>query len=342
MTISIDAMGGDHGPKVTVAAALQILKKYPKLKLILVGHQQQLAAELALYPAVDSEKLVIHHATEAISMDELPSKALVEKKDSSMRVALNLVKIGTAQACVSAGNTGALMAVARYVLKTLPGIKRPAIIVQFPSLLSKHGTYVLDLGANVDLNANYLYQFAVMGSVLVQVMDNITRPKIALLNIGVEENKGNEQIKLAAKLLSEDKKLNYVGYIEADEILKGNVDVVVCDGFVGNVMLKTIEGVLKVAGNYIKRQIKKNFWGHLIGLCALPLLTSLKKQFDPQRHNGATFIGLRGVVIKSHGGANAAAFANAIEKAIIEVEKKVPEKIGEKLHQVFDQLVSNS
>lgn len=328
-------MGGDYGADVTIPAALQLLATYPRVKLILVGNQEVLNSKIAAQNSKFKDRIVVQHAAEEVLMDELPSKALRHKKDSSMRVAIDLVKSGVAQACVSAGNTGALMATARFVLKTLPGIDRPAITTPFPTVFPNKRTHVLDLGANVDSDANYLCQFAVMGSVLSSVIDNIPLPKIALLNIGSEENKGNEQIKKAAQVLAENKNINYVGFVEGSDIFKGTVDVIVCDGFIGNIMLKSIEGVLKLVAFYAKRNMLRNFGAKLMAILALPMLKKLHRDIDPGKYNGATLIGLQGVVIKSHGSANVTAFTYALEKAVVEAEKQVPQKIRETLTQVL-------
>jgi len=332
--IAIDAMGGDHGPVVTVPAALRALKKYPELSLILVGEQQALSDELARHGAKTGKRLSLQHASQVVGMDEAPSSALRGKKDSSMRVAINLVKEGTAQACVSAGNTGALMATARFVLKTLEGIDRPAIITAIPTI--RGHSHVLDLGANVDSPAEVLYQFAVMGSVLTSAVDNISSPTVALLNIGEEEIKGNEQVKEASKLLAASG-LNYIGYVEGDDINKGTADVVVADGFVGNVALKTIEGVAKMISHFLKLEFKRNIFTKLAGLVALPVLNALRRRIDPRAYNGASLVGLRGIVIKSHGSADAFSFATAIGEAVLEVEKNVPEKIKEELGTLLEE-----
>jgi glycerol-3-phosphate acyltransferase PlsX len=321
-------MGGDHGHTVVVPAALSVLGEIKNLKLILVGDRDVLSQELSRVGADVSPRLQIHHASQQVEMDELPSVALRGKKDSSMRVAINLVKEGEADACVSAGNTGALMATARFVLKTLPGINRPAIISTLPTMYGH--THMLDLGANVDSSAESLFQFAVMGSVLTQAVDNNPNPTVGLLNIGEEEIKGNECVKEAARLLA-DSNINYVGYVEGDDIFKGAVDVVVCDGFVGNVSLKTTEGVAKMISHYMKQGFTKNIFTRLAALIAMPVLKSLKNKIDPRRYNGASFVGLRGIVIKSHGGADTFAFANAIKEAVVEVDKAVPERINEQL-----------
>jgi len=327
-TIALDAMGGDHGPSVVVPAALGVLDQNPNLKLILVGDEAVLSQALAEQRRAPGERLVIQHTTQVVGMDELPSQALRGKKDSSMRVAINLVKDGSAQACVSAGNTGALMATARYVLKTLPGVDRPAICTSLPTI--KGHTHVLDLGANVDSTADHLFEFAVMGSVLTRAVDSIERPSIALLNIGAEEIKGNERVKEAARLLNEAD-LNYIGFIEGDGIYLGEADVVVCDGFVGNVMLKTTEGVAKMIAHYMRQEFRRNPLTMLAGLIALPVLRAFRQRIDPRTYNGASLVGLQGIVIKSHGSADTHAFASAIREAVIEVKKNVPERISRRL-----------
>jgi glycerol-3-phosphate acyltransferase PlsX len=332
--IAIDAMGGDHGPVVTVPAALSALKKHKGLKLVLVGNEQVLTDELVRNGSAVSDRLTLHHASQVVEMCEKPSQALRGKKDSSMRVAINLVKEGEAQACVSAGNTGALMATARFVLKTLNGIDRPAIISTLPTI-GGH-THMLDLGANVDSTAEVLYQFALMGSVLTSAVDNIARPTVGLLNIGEEEMKGTEQVKQAAALLSTSG-LNYIGFVEGDDIYKGTVDVVVADGFVGNVALKTSEGLAKMVSHYMKQEFNRNILTKLAGLIAMPVLNAFKSRIDPRVYNGASLVGLRGIVIKSHGSADIFAFSNAISEAVREVEKNVPVMISEELGKLLEK-----
>ncbi|MFA6409523.1 MAG: phosphate acyltransferase PlsX [Gammaproteobacteria bacterium] len=331
ITIAIDAMGGDHGIKITVPAALLVLQKWENVKLILVGDEVALKQELSSRGALSHPRITIHHAAEVVEMDEAPAKALRGKKQSSMRLAINLVKDGVAGACVSAGNTGALMATAHYVLKTIPGIDRPAIIRSLPTLVENKNVIVLDLGASSDSSPENLYQFAVMGSVLASAHYNIEKPKVALLNIGVEEIKGNELVKAADKLFLQSQSFEYVGYVEGDAIFQGDVDVVVCDGFVGNVALKAMEGVIKLTLFYAKKAFMKNLFNKIAALIARPALKTLAATIDPGRHNGASLIGLKGIVIKSHGGANESAFTNAIYEAMLEVEKNVPQKIGEKV-----------
>ena len=332
VTLALDAMGGDHGPHVVVPAALGVLAEQVDLTLILVGNQELIAHELRLHHAAASDRLQIHHASQQVEMHEPPSQALRGKKDSSMRVAINLVKEGRAQACVSAGNTGALMATARYVLKTLPGIDRPAIISSLPTMTGH--THMLDLGANIDSTAEQLLQFAVMGSVLVSAVDNIERPRIGLLNIGEEEMKGNEVVKSAARLLTAIPDINYVGFVEGDDIYKGTVDVVVCDGFVGNVTLKTSEGVAKMISHYMKQEFNRSLITQMVGMLAMPVLKAFRAKIDPRHYNGASLVGLQGIVIKSHGGADTFAFANAIKEAVLEVQKAVPQRISKQL-EVF-------
>jgi glycerol-3-phosphate acyltransferase PlsX len=324
--ISLDAMGGDHGPDVVVPAALEYLKRDRETILILVGQETELHAKMGSHKF--GNRLRIHHASQCVGMDELPSKALRNKKDSSMRVSIDLVKQGLADACVSAGNTGALMATSRFVLKMLPNVDRPAIITALPSIEGQ--TYMLDLGANVDCAAEHLFQFAVMGSELVSIVEDLPSPRIGLLNIGQEEIKGNEQVKRAHDLLSRSS-LNYVGYVEGDDIYKGGTDVIVSDGFVGNVALKSSEGVAKMISHFMKQAFSKNLVTKMTGLIALPVLRNFRHRIDPRRYNGASLLGLRGVVIKSHGGADELAFANAIRIARKEALNDVPKRIADQV-----------
>lgn len=340
ITIALDAMGGDHGEKIVIPAALSALKANPELHLILTGNEAAIRQQMALVSSRSSinsleKRIRIVHTDEAVRMDELPSHALRNKKRSSMRLAIELVKSGEAQACVSAGNTGALMITAKFVLKTLPGIDRPAIISELPGVNGI--TRVLDLGANVDSCAEHLFQFAVMGSVLANALDNIERPKVGLMNIGVEEIKGNDQVKRTAHLLANASELNYIGYVEGDEMFKGTVDVVVCDGFVGNVALKSAEGISKLLISYIKEAYTKNWFTRLIALLTFPLLKGIKKQLDPARYNGASLLGLNGIVVKSHGSTNAMGFQQAIEKALNEAKKEVPNRIRKKVALLLNE-----
>jgi glycerol-3-phosphate acyltransferase PlsX len=329
ITIALDAMGGDSGSVVVVPAAFRAIKQHPDVNIILVGDAGELTRELdAAGAGKHSSRIKVHHASQKVEMGELPSNALRNKKDSSMRVALNLVKEGVADACVSAGNTGALMATSRFVLKMLPGIDRPAICTSLPSLASH--TWMLDLGANVDCNAEHLFQFALMGSVLAEAVDGNSKPRVGLLNIGEEEIKGNEQVKEAAHLLSQNMP-NYAGYAEGDDIYMGTFDVIVCDGFVGNVSLKTSEGVAKMIAAFIKQEFTRNILTRLAGLVAMPALNAFRHRIDPRRYNGASLLGLRGIAIKSHGGADTLAFANAIKVAILQVREDVPQRITAQL-----------
>ncbi|MEJ2403126.1 MAG: phosphate acyltransferase PlsX [Candidatus Thiodiazotropha sp.] len=332
VTISLDAMGGDIGADIVVPAALEYLKEDKQTTLILVGREEVIREKLGNHPFGD--RLRVHHASEVVAMDEVPSKALRNKKDSSMRVAINLVKSGEADACVSAGNTGALMAISRFVLKMLPNVDRPAIITALPSITGQ--TFMLDLGANVDCSAGHLFQFAVMGSETVSAVTDVERPTIGLLNIGQEEIKGNEQVKEAHELLL-NSSLNYVGYVEGDNIFQGGTDVIVSDGFVGNIALKSSEGVGKMIQQFMKIEFKKNILTQLAGLIALPVLRALGKRIDHRRYNGASLIGLRGIVIKSHGGADKLAFANAISIARKEIASDVPRRIEEQVKAHLDK-----
>lgn len=331
-------MGGDHGLQVVIPACVRAARKNPDLKLILVGDKHQITKHLKKHGIAlthSNKQFIIEHASEVVTMDELPSHALRNKKDSSMRVAINLVKEERAAACVSAGNTGALMATARFVLKTLPGIDRPAIIAELPTF--KGRTRVIDLGANVDSCAEHLFQFAVMGSALIQAVDKKNKPKIALLNIGVEEIKGNDQVKRTAHMLTECKLLNYVGYVEGDHFYSGEVDLVVCDGFVGNATLKASEGLAKLMLTVLKESFMQNWLTKIIGLLARPALSHLKNRMDPGRYNGASMLGLNGIVVKSHGGADEFAFQCAIEEAVSQVKNNVVDLVRDQITDFINQ-----
>ena len=327
--ISLDAMSGDLGAEVVVRAANASLEKHPGLQLILVGDEAELS-DLVTRIVGDNTRLSIRASTEVVGMSESPGDALRKKKNSSMRVAVNLVKEGLAQACVSAGNTGALMATGKFVLKMLPGIDRPAIIAELPA---KGGSvHMLDLGANTSVDADQLFQFAVMGSIVTSDIRGIDRPRIALLNIGVEDTKGNDTVRNAAAILN-DSSLNYVGFIEGNEIFSGKADVVVTDGFTGNVALKTMEGTFKFASQILRRAFTQNIFSKLQAILASPVLKKLSVQMDSRKYNGASLVGLNGIVIKSHGSADAFAFQHAIDTALVEVENQVPTQIGKLLQQ---------
>ncbi len=333
-------MGGDHGPHVTVPAALAFQARHPAVELVLVGRSEAIgealraagAGALRARGAAPGERLRVQSALEVVGMDEPPAQALRYKKDSSMRVAVNLVKSGAAHACVSAGNTGALMAISRFVLKTIAGIDRPAIATVLPNMKGGY-TYVLDLGANVDCTAEQLMQFGVMGAMLVAAVDHKERPSVGLLNIGVEDIKGNETVKHAAELLRESG-LNFYGNVEGDDIYKGTTDVVVCDGFVGNVLLKASEGVATMIVDFLRQEFMRNPWNMLAAWMAKPVRKAMRSRMDPGKYNGASLLGLKGIVIKSHGSADAYAFGQALERALDEVENSVPQRIAARMAEL--------
>ncbi len=325
-TIAVDAMGGDFGPRITVPATLQALKRHPRLVVQLIGHRDQFQVHLQRISADIASRLEVIHTDKVIAMDDKPSHALRNGKGSSMYVALSQVAAGHARACISAGNTGALMVLGRYILRTLKGIDRPAIITAVPTLSGQ--AYMLDLGANVDCSAEHLVQFAIMGSVMVQAVERIEAPKVGLLNIGQEEIKGNEQVKLASRLISEQEGLNYIGFIEGDDVFAGRADVVVCDGFVGNIALKSSEGLARLISRKVRDSFRKGLYRRLLGLLARPVLVDLQRQLDPSRRNGASLLGLQGIVVKSHGGASRRCFGYAIDQAVAEIEMDVPARIS--------------
>jgi len=322
-------MSGDLGAEVVVRAAAATLEKYVNIELVLVGDESELK-DLVTRIVGDDSRLSIEHASEIVEMSEPPADALRKKKDSSMRVAVNLVKSGAAHACVSAGNTGALMATAKFVLKMLPGIDRPAIIAELPAIGGS--LHMLDLGANTQGSADHLFQFAVMGSIVASDILRIDKPKVALLNIGAEDTKGHGTIREAAALLSEST-LNYVGFIEGSDLFSGKADVVVSDGFTGNVALKTMEGTVGLCGHYLKRAFTRNWFSRLQAFLARPVLRRLALEMDSRNYNGATLAGLNGIVIKSHGSADSYAFQHAIDTAIVEVRNQLPQQIGSLLQK---------
>lgn len=327
-------MGGDHGISVTVPAAIAALNLNPELTLFLVGNESALQKALQ-GKSYDHRRLIIKAATEVVDMDEKPSEALRKKKDSSMRVAINLVKEGEAQACVSAGNTGALMAIARFVLKTHANIDRPAIVTTVPTI--KGHCHLLDMGANVDCSSEQLFQFAVMGSILSQVLDDIPYPKIGLLNIGEEELKGNQQIQETHQRLQKASSLNYVGFVEGDGISKGEVDVVVADGFVGNIALKTMEGTGRLVAHFLKEAATENLLTKMLTIFALPMLKKFKAKTNPDAYNGASLVGLKGIVVKSHGGVGEFGFSQALKVAVKEVQRDIPELIRSRFEELLKQ-----
>ena len=326
--ISVDAMGGDFGPSVTIPASLKILKKYENISIVLVGNSDEITKILKKKKSLNHSRITIHNATQIVGMDELPQIALKNKKDSSMRVSINLVKEGVVDACVSAGNTGALMATARFVLRMLPGIDRPAISTELPN--ANGTTCMLDLGANADCTPEQLLQFGIMGSILTNVLHKKNNPSIGLLSNGSESMKGSEVVKKSAELFR-NSHLNFHGNVEGDDIFKGTTDVVVCDGFTGNISLKTTEGLAQMMANFLTLEFKRNFLTKISALIALPVLKRFKKRLDPRRYNGASFLGLNGIVVKSHGGADEFAFIHALETTISESENDVISKIKDQL-----------
>jgi glycerol-3-phosphate acyltransferase PlsX len=333
-TIAIDAMGGDHGPKVTLPAVIRALKEFADLRIVLVGQEAVLERYLKKLLPKGHPRLTIRHASETVEMDELPSQALRGKKDSSMRVAINLVKSKEADACVSAGNTGALMATARFVLKTLPGIDRPAIMSVMPRM-SGGVTRMLDLGASIDNTPEHLMQFALMASVLTKALSTIEAPRVALLNIGTEEIKGNELVKKTAELLQQCENINYVGYAEGGDSLIGNFDVIVTDGFAGNIALKAMEGAAKAFKHFMMQGFKRNLFTKLAFLIISPVMYSIKKSVDPDNYNGASLLGLNGIVVKSHGGTKVFGFYRAITEAYYELDKGVIELLTKEISKIL-------
>ncbi|TBW48048.1 phosphate acyltransferase PlsX [Marinobacter halodurans] len=329
ITIAVDAMSGDRGPAIAVSAALDAVRENEGLNIILVGQQSELETLLA----ESHPRIRIVEAIDVVRMNERPSHALRHRQHSSMAVALRLVRDGEAQGCVSAGNTGALMAFGRSLLRMYPGIERPAIVKLIPSLRGR--CHVLDLGANVDASAENLYQYALMGSLMASAVNNLQEPRVALLNVGEEEIKGNEQVRLASHMLAQCETLNYIGYVEGSDLFRDVADVVVCDGFVGNIALKTGEGVAAMLMELLDQTFTRSLYGRIIGWLARPTLTRLLKTIDPSRHNGASLLGLQGVVIKSHGNANERAMLAAIRQACREVRLEVPRRINEQLDELM-------
>jgi glycerol-3-phosphate acyltransferase PlsX len=340
VTIAIDAMGGDHGPSVTLHGVKLSLERYPELSVVLVGREDALSPFILKYKLDKfSGRVRVHQASEVVEMTDSPALALKNKKDSSMRVALDLLKEGVVNGCVSAGNTGALMATSRFVLKMLPRIDRPAIMYSLPTFdpITKipGRVHMLDLGANVACTEEHLFQFAVMGSVFSSQVDGLASPTIGLLNIGEEDMKGLEVIKLAAQKISSCSSLNYIGNVEGTDILKGKANVIVCDGFIGNIALKTIEGTVRYVASQMKMAFNRNWLTRLCGLLAWPLFREMRKNLDLRKYNGASLLGLKGIVIKSHGSADPESFSTAIGVAIHEVKKDIPNKI----HALIDEIL---
>lgn len=328
VTLSVDVMGGDHGISVTVPASIRLLRDYPDSAIRLVGPEDQIQRALRKISQDLRDRITVVNATEVVTMDDPIEVALRKKKDSSMRVAIEQVKEKLADAAVSAGNTGALMAISRYILKTLEGIDRPAIATRMPNMLGGSGTTVLDLGANSDCEPMHLLQFAQMADVMVRVVDGKAKPTIGLLNIGEEVIKGNEVVKQAGELLRQSN-LNFYGNVEGNDIFKGTTDVVVCDGFVGNVALKTSEGLASMIAGMIKEEFGRSIFTKLMALLAMPVLLRFKKRVDHRRYNGAVLIGLKGLVLKSHGSADRLAFYIALTRAYEAAKNNMVERIAE-------------
>ncbi len=341
--IAIDVMGGDHGLRVTIPSALRILRHYPTVKLFLVGDESRILDHLkGLKEPALKQRINIHHSSEVVEMNESPVAALRNKKDSSMRIALDLLKAGVVDACVSAGNTGALMMTAKFVLKMIDGVARPAIATFFPTNIDGQEVLMLDLGANVDATAEQLFQFSIMGSLVAEQFMHKKTPRVALLNIGEEEIKGNEVVKKTHGLLSSYQAsyqnsqqathaFNYIGHIEGNEIFSGKADVIVCDGFVGNIALKTGEGIVQMMASQMRRSFSRNWITKAIAAIAKPVIRSAFMRFDPSVRNGATLLGVQGIVIKSHGGADRRAFIHAIEEAIREVDNQLTSQIQQRI-----------
>lgn len=334
LTLALDIMGGDNGPHITLPAAMKALQEFPQLNLTLCGDQQVIDTWLKSNPNPYSSRYSVVHCTEQVLMDERPISALRNKKDSSMTRAIELVEQQQADACVSAGNTGALLAIAYSVLKTLPGIERPALISTLPTVTGKK-VYLLDLGASVQRDSETLVQNAVMGSVLAQLVSGIANPKVALLNVGAEQIKGDAQIKQTAKILARLPSINYIGFIEGNDIFNEVADVIVTDGFTGNIALKSCEGLVKLLIEEIKRDARRNIATKIMAKLALPLLRKIYIRVNPDQYNGASLIGLRGIVVKSHGNASDEAFLYAIREAIQEVTRQVPNKIKDRIEAVL-------
>lgn len=330
VTLAVDAMGGDQGPRITVPAVLQALSARQDLRVLLFGRQQEIAAAIDSAPYPPSDRLQIIHADDVIGTAESPSLALRAKKQSSMRLMLDALDEGRVDACVSAGNTGALMAISRHVLKMSDGIERPAIVSALPRRDGRH-TFILDLGANVGCDSEQLHQFARMGRAVARVLDSLENPRIALLNIGSEDSKGNDQVKLAQELIRADSQLNYVGFVEGTDLFSDRADVVVCDGFVGNVALKTVEGLARFILAEIRGTFSSDWFGRLLAWLIRPYWRRIEGRINPGHYNGAALIGLRGVVVKSHGNAGEAEFIQAMLLAARYAEKKLPEQIEQEL-----------
>ncbi|WP_444998541.1 phosphate acyltransferase PlsX [Aliikangiella sp. IMCC44359] len=338
--IAIDCMGGDFGPSVTIPSVKRILRKYPKVAFQLYGNIDEIQSQLRLHKIAANNKLRIYASDNDVLMTDKPAVALKTKKSSSMRLALEAVRDGQANACVSAGNTGALMAISRFVLKMLPGIDRPAIISAIPTLKNDH-VYLLDLGANVECDEKRLTQFAIMGNELAKCLDDKPSPRVGLLNVGEEDNKGSDILRKASELISSIESIDYAGFVEGNQIFSGEYQVIVTDGFTGNNVLKASEGLTHYLAHKIKVAFERNWWAKFCGLLAKPVIGAFKAEVNPEKYNGACLLGLRGIVIKSHGSANIHATYCAIEEAILQSYQKLPHKIRERLQQANDKLTKD-
>ena len=334
LTLALDIMGGDHGPHIIFPAALTALQQTPHLDFIFCGPLALMSVWLSKQLPEIQTRITLSDCPQTVAMDEAPAHALRHKKNSSMRRVLDLVNNNEADACVSGGNTGALLSMAYYVLKTLPGIDRPALITLVPTI-NNGKVYLLDLGANINCDSEVLFQYAVMGSVLAEQIAHINQPKVALLNVGSEEIKGNDQVKQTAKLLNDSKSINYIGYVEGNDIFSQKADVIVTDGFVGNIALKSWEGLVNFVIQEVKNASQHNWLSKIVAKIATPLFRSIYLRMKPDQYNGASLIGLRGIVVKSHGNASSEAFLYAIREAIHQVEMQVPDKIKDKIEAVL-------
>ena len=326
ISIALDVMSGDNGPSPALSGAIKSLKKLPDLRINLIGDEKDISPFLNTVDSSILDRVEVTHTNEYIKMDEDILTAIRNKKNSSMRIAINCVKNNKANACVSAGNTGALMSLSKIILKTIQGIDRPAICTSLPT--KKKYMQVLDLGANIECNAENLFQFAVMGASVVQSLEISSNPRVGLLNIGSEDFKGKDEIKLAAEMLN-DSNINYIGFVEGNGMFSGDYDVIVTDGFTGNIALKSIEGVAGMIKHFIKSEFEKNFYNKLSAVLSIPVMKGVKKKMDPRVYNGASFLGLNGIVVKSHGSADGFSYSNAIQTAYYESKNNLLDKIKE-------------
>jgi len=324
-------MGGDYGPSVTVPAVIKSLSDNPPLTVTLLGNLDLFKNNYTSQLNPFGDRVRYRNCTDEVSMDEKPSQALRHKQQSSMFQAVSMVSHQEADACVSAGNTGAFMAIGKFVIKTFPGIDRPAVCAEMPTEAGR--CLMLDLGANVDCRSEHFLQFAIMGSEMAKILFSIENPTVALLNIGEEESKGNEQVRLAATLLEKNKSINYIGFVEGNDIYQGKTNVVVCDGFVGNAVLKASEGVARLISHKIQKLTHKNLATKFFGFFTKNLSSSLFKEINPSRYNGASFLGLQGTVVVSHGNSDINGFANAIQLACKQVEQRLPQKIQQQINE---------